>query len=163
MREEAGTVRLLEDPATSQGVTPLQALDQPEPAEGGADDDASLQAVTEEAVAKVTYWTGGGWSPRALQRLQEATMVAVGVFGLKLRLSGTRVSFVSAEGVTYSVAHVLRAARRVRVKHTARCDACGEPIPLDAYRRQQRGARQDRHYCSNACRQRAYRQRKGTP
>lgn len=52
--------------------------------------------------------------------------------------------------------------RRLRVNRLveARCKGCTDPIPTAAYARVYRGGRIDRDYCSNACRQKAYRSRK---
>jgi hypothetical protein len=138
-------------------VTPPKAADQHEHTDDTAQPGQWPQAVT-EALNRVIRWARGTPSDSVLR----ATFFAVNRYGLSVVTSGSRVSFVDADGARYSVARVLRTARVVLIRDLARCDACGEPIPLDAYRRQQRGARTDRRYCSNACRQRAYRRRAAT-
>lgn len=140
-----------------QGVTQAQCADQHLSTVDAVPSDAYEQAVT-EALEKVAVWAGGAPS----MSLMRATFEAVATLGATVCLSGTRVYFVDRDGAKWSVARVNALARVINVKY-GRCAACGERIPLDAYRRRQRGARSDRRYCSNACRQRAYRQRKENP
>jgi hypothetical protein len=138
---------------SSLDVTAMQSSDQQEQRAAPADGDSSLDVTA--ALEELFYWAGG----KPSVSMMKATAAAVGWFELKLKRDGARVWFVDQHGNKYSVARVKRVARRVLITKLARCQCCGEPIPLDAYQRHQRGARDDRRYCSNACRQKAYRKR----
>lgn len=69
----------------------------------------------------------------------------------------TKIVFATGEELSLSAyAELLRVTGLV----AARCEACGGEILQTAERGTQRGPRVDRRYCSNACRQRAYRERR---
>lgn len=147
------------DPASSaQDVTPAHEPDQRQCAADPGPSEETLLAVT-AALDQLAYWAQRTGGPSAAA--EKATIIAVGVYGFTLTTNATRVRFVDSEGRAHSVARVLLMHRYDQVK-AGRCDTCGQPIPLTAYRRQRRGARSDRRYCSNACRQRAHRQRSRT-
>lgn len=75
---------------------------------------------------------------------------------------GARWRFTTPDGARVSLSALLELGR-VDVVLSATCNDCEKEIPLSAWRRQERGPRIDRRYCSNACRQRAYRERRATP
>jgi hypothetical protein len=124
-----------------------------------ADDDATAdrtwQAVT-QALAELAWWAGG--SPTARHR--RAVLTGVGIFGLTLRRTGSRIYFTDGgDAPSISAERVLTRGRGIVITRFKTCRQCDRPVPLTAYARRQRGARIDRRYCSNACRQRAYRKR----
>jgi hypothetical protein len=74
-------------------------------------------------------------------------------------MRGGHTRVVLADGPAMSLAAFL-ALLRWQALAQARCAGCGQPTALPpAEGRRQRGPRLDRRYCSNACPQRAYRQR----
>jgi hypothetical protein len=75
---------------------------------------------------------------------------------------GGRLGIFLPDGRRVSLARILRLSRLERLAD-ATCSACGQAIrvrrPWRTLGVGSRGSRVDRHYCSNACRQRAYRRR----
>jgi hypothetical protein len=68
----------------------------------------------------------------------------------------TRVIF--ADGSRIAFKSFLRYIRVPTLK-AATCEKCGEPFPAESHALNERNRRADRKFCSNACRQAAYRRR----
>lgn len=75
-------------------------------------------------------------------------------------IAGGHTRVTLPDGTVLSLAAFMEWTRW-HVLSVARCAICGEPTAIPPRRGPRlRGPRLDRRYCSNACRQRAYRQRK---
>ena len=61
-------------------------------------------------------------------------------------------------GERLSLSALLQRVRRAAIS-AHQCASCNALIPASSYARRRRGGRIDRAYCSNRCRQRAWRQR----
>lgn len=75
---------------------------------------------------------------------------------------GGHTKIVMEDGLELSLSAFLEVVRWNRLA-LAQCFTCNTPLGLSGLRQgRRRGPRVDRRYCSNACRQKAYRERLGT-